>query len=296
VCVCVCVFPFIFRSKTHRHKRQVNKPQELTMINNNIRPIHNSHPQVTINPQHIETDHVRNIATVNYLESNLVSTPASMHRTPMHRSPWMASSRSITSACTGLSYLPNDTPRSVRYNHRKTPTTGIFSDSESAARTRSRRPTRHMGSPYINTNTPRHQQSYATLTLKRPDGTLHYEPSRKIYDNTDKLSTNENLREFIQVLDSLAQEKFGVTDMHTTHFDKDLTMASSPTETNESITLDSGYQSTKQLMNNDDYAVVIKAKLHQTNFCQRQRHQLIIKSNNSVPKRISNFIFHVLRQ
>ena len=185
----------------------------------------------------------------------------------------MASSRSITSACTGLSYLASDTPRSVRYIPRKpSMTADIFSDSETP-RTRPRRPVRHMGSPYLQANIHRHQQSYATLTLKRPDATIRYEPSRAIYDDIDKLSTNENLRDFIEVLDSLAQEKFGGTEINTRHSGKQSTMASSPTETNESITLDSGYQSTKQLMNNDEYAVVMKTKANEEKFSERQQRR-----------------------
>jgi hypothetical protein len=194
-----------------------------------------------------------------------------MHRTPLHRSPFMTSNRSITSACTGLSYLPTDTPRSVRYTPRKVSTNGIFSDSETP-RTRIRRQTRHMGSPYLHSNSTRHQQTYATLTLKRHDEINNpYESSKKIYDDIDKLSTNENLRDFIQVLDSFAQEKFGGTDHNRMPFEKVSNIASSPTETNESITLDSGYQSTKQLMNTDEYAVVIKTKRTNDQFHQRRR-------------------------
>ena len=185
----------------------------------------------------------------------------------------MASSRSITSACTGLSYLASDTPRSVRYVARKPSITAdIFSDSETS-RTRPRRAGRHMGSPYLQANVHRHQQSYATLTLKRPEASIRYEPSREIYDDIDKLSTNEHLRDFIQVLDSLAQEKFGGTEVNARHSGKQSIMASSPTETNESITLDSGYQSTKQLVNNDEYAVVMKSKAHEEKFAERQRRR-----------------------
>ena len=98
------------------------------------------------------------------------------------------------------------------------------------------------------------------MKIKRPEATVHYRPSRKIYDDINHLSTNENFREFIQVLDSLAQEKFGGTEIDTQIFGKESQMASSPTDTNESITLDSGYQSTKQLINHDEYAVVMKNK------------------------------------
>jgi hypothetical protein len=208
----------------------------------------------------------------NHPNPTLISTPALMHRTPLHHSPFMTSNRSITSACTGLSYLPTDTPRSVRYTNRKISTNGIFSDSETPPRTRVRRQTRHIGSPYLHTNSTRHQQTYATLTLKRHHEINNpYESSKKIYDDIDKLSTNENLRDFIQVLDSFAQEKFGGTDLNRNTFDKDSNIASSPTETNESITLDSGYQSTKQLMNTDEYAVVIKTKQTNDQFHQRRR-------------------------
>jgi hypothetical protein len=216
---------------------------------------------VTINPTDNELDRTK---VLTQFDQNLVSTPVFTHRTPLHRSPFMTSNRSITSACTGLSYLPSDTPHSVRYINRKPSTTAIFSDSETP-RTRARRQTRHIGSPYLHTNSNRHQQSYATLTLKRQDTNIRYEPSRKIYDDIDQLSTNENLRDFIQVLDSLAQEKFGGIEMNAI-------IASSPTETNESIILDSGYQSTKQLMNNDEYAVVIKTK-------QRRRSYSSIDNN-----------------
>ncbi|CAF4212439.1 unnamed protein product, partial [Rotaria sordida] len=140
-------------------------------------------------------------------------------------------------------------------------------------RTRIRRQTRHIGSPYLNKNSNHHQQTYATLTLKRQhDINIPYESSRKIYDDTDKLSTNENLRDFIQVLDSFAKEKFGSTNINKiTSYEKDSTIPSSPTETNESITLDSGYQSTKQLINTDEYATVIKIKPTNEKFQQRQR-------------------------
>jgi hypothetical protein len=227
---------------------------------------------VTLNPTDIEPDRTKILTQFNQTNQSFVSTPIFLHRTPLQHSPFMASSRSITSACTGLSYLPTDTPRSVRYTNRKASTNAIFSDSETP-RTRIRRQTRHIGSPYLHTNSTRHQQTYATLTsLKRHQNTNNrYESSRKIYDDIDKLSTNENLRDFIQVLDSFAQEKFGGTDINTITYEKESNIASSPTETNESITLDSGYQSTKQLMNTDEYAVVIKTKRTNENFQQRRR-------------------------
>jgi hypothetical protein len=241
------------RSKNRHHHHQ--KSHELTVIN---------HPQVTINPIEIESDRRKILKQFDHTSQSLVSTPVFIHRTP-----FMTSSRSITSACTGLSYLPTDTPRSVRYTNRKASTNAIFSDSETP-RTRVRRQTRHIGSPYLHTTPHRHQQTYATLTLKRSHNSN--EPSRKIYDDIDKLPTNENLRDFIQVLDSLAQEKFGDDiDMNTVTFEKDSVIASSPTETNESMTLDSGYQSTKQLMNTDEYAVVVKNKRTNENFQQRRR-------------------------
>ena len=139
-----------------------------------------------------------------------------------------------------------------------------------------------MGSPYLPSSCTRHQQAYTTLTLKRHDANLRFEPSRKIYDDIDKLSTNENLRDFIQVLDSFAQEKFGGTEMNSHRFEQDSTVASSPTETNASMTLDSGYQSTKQLASsNDEYAVVMKTKragygIHQ----QRRRSYSSIDDSN----------------
>ena len=246
-----------YRSQSRRQRtRQRSKSHELTKISKDL-----SHQtQVTINPQDVPTDRTGILTSI---ESNLISTPMSLHRTPL-----MMSNRSITSACTGLSYLGGDTPRSVRYQMtRKTSNNGMFSDSETP-RTRARRPIRYPISPYhhSNNNTPRHQQSYATLTLKRPEGTVRYEASRKVYEDVEKLSGNENLRDFIQVLDSLAQEKFGGT-----HLENNSTMASSPTETNESITLDSGYQSTKQLMNNDEYAVIIKNKTVDKKYSERRR-------------------------
>lgn len=183
----------------------------------------------------------------------------------------MTSSRSITSACTGLSYLPTDTPRSVRHINRKSANNGIFSDSETP-RTRTRRQIRHVGSPYLHTNSKCHQQTYATLTLKhRQDINHFYETSsKKIYDDIDKLSTNENLRDFIQVLDSFAKETFGGTNI-----------PSSPTETNESITIDSGYQSTKQLMNTDEYAVIVKTNRTNDKNQQRGRSYSSIDNNNN---------------
>jgi len=226
---------------------------------------------VTINPTDIEPDRTNILTHYNHTNQSLASTPVFTHRTPLHRSPFMASNRSITSACTGLSYLPTDTPRSVRYINRKASINGMFSDSETP-RTRIRRQTHHIGSPYLHTNSTRHQQTYATLTLKHHHDTHNsQESSRKIYDDIDKLSTNENLRDFIQVLDSLAQEKFGGTDMNTITYEKESNIASSPTETNESIILDSGYQSTKQLMNTDEYAVVVKTKRTNEKCQQRRR-------------------------
>ncbi|UJR26701.1 hypothetical protein I4U23_008017 [Adineta vaga] len=251
----------LFRNK-NRHPRR--KSHELTAMN---------HPQVTINPAGMEPSHPQLYTHFDHTSQSLVSTPIFTHRTPLHRSPFMTSSRSITSACTGLSYLPTDTPRSVRYTSRKTSTNGIFSDSETP-RTRIRRQTRHNGgSPSLHINSNRQQQTYATLTLKRQqDSNLSYQSARKIYDDIDKLSTNENLRDFMQVLDSFAQEKFGgETDLHLHTFEQNSNIASSPTETNESITLDSGYQSTKQLMNTDEYAVVVKNKRTNDRFRERRR-------------------------
>ena len=168
----------------------------------------------------------------------------------------MASNRSITSACTGLSYVPTDTPRSVRYSTRKTPPSVMFSDSETP-RSRPRRSTRHIGSPYHHHH--HQQQTYATLTLKQPNQLKNLSvSSKKINDDIDKLSTNEHLRDFIQVLDSFAQEKFGGNES--------LQIASSPTETN-----DSGYQSSKQFIHSDEYAVVVKPKPKTEQFRQRRR-------------------------
>jgi hypothetical protein len=260
------------RSKNDRHRQ---KSHELTVIN---QPKIN-HPQVTINPADIVVDRTKILTQFDHSNQDLIPTPMFNRRTPLHRSPFMASSRSITSACTGLSYLPTDTPRSVRYVNRKASTNAIFSDSETP-RTRTRRQTRHIGSPYLHTNSNRHQQSYATLTLKRPhDANMPYESTREVYNDIDKLSTNENLRDFIHVLDTFAQEKFGGADMHTITFEKDSVIASSPTETNESITLDSGYQSTKQLMNSDEYAVVVKTKRTNEKFQQRRRSYSSIDNN-----------------
>ncbi|CAF1450839.1 unnamed protein product [Rotaria sp. Silwood1] len=259
----------LFRNKNHRHRR---KSHELTIINHS--KIHQ--PQVTINPTDIELDRTKFITQYNSNNQDLVSTPMSMHRTPLKHSPFMASNRSITSICTGLSYLPTDTPHSVRYINRKPSTNAIFSDSETP-RTRIRRQTRHIGSPYLYKNSNHHhhpsqQQTYATLTLKRHnDINIPYESSRKIYDDIDKLSTNENLRDFIQVLDSFAKEKFGSKSINQITYEKDSIVPSSPTETNESITLDSGYQSTKQLINTDEYATVIKMKSTNEKFQKRQR-------------------------
>ncbi|CAF3430146.1 unnamed protein product, partial [Rotaria sp. Silwood1] len=256
-------------NKNHRHRR---KSHELTIINHS--KIHQ--PQVTINPTDIELDRTKFITQYNSNNQDLVSTPMSMHRTPLKHSPFMASNRSITSICTGLSYLPTDTPHSVRYINRKPSTNAIFSDSETP-RTRIRRQTRHIGSPYLYKNSNHHhhpsqQQTYATLTLKRHnDINIPYESSRKIYDDIDKLSTNENLRDFIQVLDSFAKEKFGSKSINQITYEKDSIVPSSPTETNESITLDSGYQSTKQLINTDEYATVIKMKSTNEKFQKRQR-------------------------
>lgn len=263
----MCKFSLnLFRSKSHRHSR---KSHQLTAINQ--QPMHR--PQVTINPSQIQFEEANLVAQYDPSNQNLISTPMSMRRTPLKRTPFMASNRSITSACTGLSYLPTDTPLSVRYINRKPSTNAIFSDSETP-RSRPRRQTRHIGgSPYLQRNPNHHQrqQNYATLTLKRHhDTNVPYETSRTIYDDIDKLSTNENLRDFIQVLDSLAQEKFGGSDLNTIPYEKDSIIASSPTDTNPSITLDSGYQSTKQLMNSDEYAVVIKTKKTNEKFHQRQ--------------------------
>ncbi|CAF0968038.1 unnamed protein product [Adineta steineri] len=258
----------LFRSK-NRQDRQ--KSHELTVINHH-------HPQVTMNPTDIEPDRTKILTQFDHTSQSLVSTPIFPHRTPLHRSPFMTSTRSITSACTGLSYLPTDTPRSIRYTNRKASTNGIFSDSETP-RTRPRRQLHHVnggggGSPSLHINSNhRHQQTYATLALKRQhNSNISYESSRKIYNDIDKLSTNENLRDFIQVLDSFAQEKFGdEIDLNTHTFEKNSTIASSPTETNESITIDSGYQSTKQLMNTDEYAVIVKTKRTNEKFHQRRR-------------------------
>lgn len=259
-----------YRTKTRRHHHQ--KPHELTVINP---------PQITINPSDIEPDRTKILTQYNHPSQSLVSTPVFLHQTPLHRSPFMASSRSITSACTGLSYLPTDTPRSVRHINRKASTNGIFSDSETP-RTRTRRQIRHIGSPYLHTNSNRHHQTYATLTLKRHQDTNHsYEcSSKRIYDDIDKLSTNENLRDFIQVLDSFAQEKFGGTDINTVTFENQSNIASSPTETNESITIDSGYQSTKQLMNTDEYAVIVKTKRTNEKIQQKRRRSFSSIDNN----------------
>ncbi|CAF1609554.1 unnamed protein product, partial [Adineta ricciae] len=251
----------LFRNKKRSPHR---KPHELTVIN---------HPQVTVNPTDIQSDRPQVYAHFDHPSHSLVSTPVFPHRTPLHRSPYMASNRSITSACTGLSYLPTDTPRSLRYTNRKLATNGMFSDSETP-RTRVRRQTRdNNGLPSVHSSSIRHPQTYATLSSKRlHDPNLSYQSARRIYDDIDKLSTNENLRDFIQALDSFAQEKFGgETDLHLNTFEQNSNIASSPTETNESITLDSGYQSTKQLMNTDEYAVVVKTKRTNENVRERRR-------------------------
>ena len=243
------------RNKSHRsNHKSVHSPPTEVIVN----PQDDPHPIVHSSP---------------YNDPHIIATPMSMHRTPL-----MASSRSITSACTGRSYIGNETPRSVRYiPSRKTSTTGIFSDSETS-RTRSR----PSASPYLHSNYSRHQQTYATMKIKRHEPTIRYQPSRKIYDDIDNLSTtNGNFREFIQVLDSLAQEKFGVIE-----FAKDTLMASSPTDTNESLTLDSGYQSTKQLINHDEYAVIMKTKVpssseQQKYLSQRRRSYSSIDNQTS---------------
>ncbi|CAF3759520.1 unnamed protein product [Rotaria socialis] len=262
--ICI-IISCVFRSKNPRPRRKSHVISHLKQ----------HHPQVTMNPTDIELDHRTQFVTqYDSTNQNFVSTPASMHRTPIKHSPFMASNRSITSIGTGLSYLPTDTPHSVRFTNRKNSTNAIFSDSETP-RTRARRQTaRYMGSPYLTRNFNHHQQqqTYTTLTLKRhADINIPYQSSRKIYDDIDKLSTNENLRDFIQVLDSLAQEKFGSTNINTMAFEKNSIVPSSPTETNGSITLDSGYQSTKQLMNTEEYATIVKPKQTNEKFHQRQR-------------------------
>ena len=247
------------RSKNRRHRR---KSREFTVLHQSK----TVEPQVIINPSDLEPNQPRIHTQFQHANTSLQCTPMLLHR-----SPFMTSSRSITSACTGLSYLPSDTPRSLCYTNRKISSNGIFSDSETP-RTRPRRSIRHMGSPYLHTNSIRHQQTYATLTLKRQQDINHsYESTHKIYDDIDKISPNENLRDFIQVLDSLAQEKFGGADQNGMIFEKNTTIASSPTETNESLTLDSGYQSTKQLTNADEYAVVVKTKRATNQYHQRRR-------------------------
>lgn len=258
---CLRMFYLILiRSKNRRHRR---KSRELTVLHQSK----TVEPQVIINPSDLESHQPRVLAQFQHANPSLQCTPMLLHR-----SPFMTSSRSITSACTGLSYLPSDTPRSLRYTNRKISNNGIFSDSETP-RTRPRRSIRHMGSPYLHTNSIRHQQTYATLTLKRQQDINHsYESTHKIYDDIDQVSPNENLRDFIQVLDSLAQEKFGGgVDQNEMIFEKNTTIASSPTETNESLTLDSGYQSTKQLTNADEYAVVVKTKRATNQYHQRRR-------------------------
>ncbi|CAF5094905.1 unnamed protein product, partial [Rotaria socialis] len=60
-------------------------------------------------------------------------------------------------------------------------------------------------------------------------------------------------------------------NINTMAFEKNSIVPSSPTETNGSITLDSGYQSTKQLMNTDEYATIVKPKQTNEKFHQRQR-------------------------
>lgn len=90
--------------------------------------------------------------------------------------------------------------------------------------------------------------------------------SKKIYDDIDKLSTNEHLRDFIQVLDSFAQEKFGGNDFPQLQSEANTHIASSPTETN-----DSGYQSSKQFIHSDEYAVVVKTRTTNEKFQQRRR-------------------------
>lgn len=258
-------FLSLIRTKSpRRHRRKshiINRPK-----------IHQS--QVTINPTDIELDHRTKLATsYEARHDNLISTPLSLHRTPLKQTSFMTSNRSITSICTGLSYLPTDTPHSVRYINRKDSSNAIFSDSETPRSRLRRQTTRYPGSPYLTRNSnPHQQQTYATLTLKRhQDMHIPYEPTRKIYDDIDKLSTNENLRDFIQVLDSLAKEKFGSTNMNLMAYEKNSIVPSSPTETNESITLDSGYQSTKQLMSTDEYATVIRPKQTNEKLHQRQR-------------------------
>ena len=144
-----------FYSSRKKSSRQVRKAHQHSI---NL-PLPTA--QITINPQDIEPDQQQQHSVVipsPYDDSHLISTPMSMHRTP-----FMASSRSITSACTGLSFVGNDTPRSMRYTpaHKISTTAaiestaGIFSDSETS-RTRIRRPTR---SPIFT-----QQSSYSTST------------------------------------------------------------------------------------------------------------------------------------
>ncbi|CAF4732155.1 unnamed protein product, partial [Rotaria magnacalcarata] len=81
------------------------------------------------------------------------------------------------------SYLPTDTPHSVRYINRKNSTNAIFSDSETPRTRAHRQTTRCMGSPYLTRNSNHHQQqqTYTTLTLKRhADINIPYQSSRKI--------------------------------------------------------------------------------------------------------------------
>lgn len=262
----------MFRSKNRRHRR---KSHELTVLHQSK----TVEPQVIINPSDLESNRTQLVPQFH--------PPSSLNPTPqctpllLHRTPFMTSSRSITSACTGLSYLPSDTPRSIRYTNRKISNNGIFSDSETP-RSRPRRSIRHIGSPYLHSNSMRHQQTYATLTLKRQhDSNRSYESTQKIYDDIDKHTPNENLREFIQVLDSLAQEKFGGIKQNEIHFETNPNIPSSPTETNESLTIDSGYQSTKQLMNTDEYAVVVKTKRTNNQYHQRRRSYSSIDQNDS---------------
>lgn len=240
-----------FRTQRKREQNKRRKKTQESPTDQNLNLTEN--PTVFINPHEL-----KNIDRA-HISLSAVSTPMSLHRSRI-----LGSNRSINSVCTGFSYVVGETPRSLRYStSRKLSSNGIFSDSETP-RTRSRRATRHIGSPYLLNQTTRQHGIYTTL--KRPDMKVRYESAKKIYDDIDKLSTNENLRDFIEVLDSLAQEKFGGNKFQT-----NTTMASSPTETNESVTLDSGYQSTKQLMNADEYAVVIKNRKTQSKYSKRRR-------------------------
>ncbi|CAF0888823.1 unnamed protein product [Didymodactylos carnosus] len=243
----------------------------------------------TINPSKKAADHPLNYTSTKSISCSLTSTPILSRPTvisttspscSLQRSSIMNSSRSIYSATTGLSYV--DTPRSIRCSGRKLSTSHI-SDSEASPHFRSNRRPRNKT---IGDNSSLVSGQYASLSLKR--STARYEPvkyhqspmratgvQRTIkskYNTKQDLKSEEqendreecaNLKDFIEVLDTLARQKFGTTDSSCSPKDefndsfdnnpdnssdkwvkKESTfLSSSPTETQSSLMTpaDSGY-------------------------------------------------------